>query len=280
VTDTRLRTVLITGCSSGIGECLATGIQERDGYQVVATARREEDVDRLRRSGLDALRLDLADSRSISAAVDGALARCGGRIDVLVNNGAYGQPGAVEDLSREALRAQFEVNVFGTHELTTRVLPAMRRHGWGRIIQISSILGLMSLPFRGAYNASKHALEALSDTLRLELRGTGIHVSLIEPGPIESRFRHNAQRRFEEYIRTEDSPHRQRYEAVRARFHSGKPDPFTLPPEAVLKKTLLAMERRRPRPRYPVTVPAHALARLKRLLPDRAFDALVSGLAR
>lgn len=278
--DPPLKTVLITGCSSGIGECLAAGIRARGGYRVLATARAAEDVEGLRRSGFDALQLDLADPGSISAAVDGALEHGGGRIDVLINNGAYGQPGAVEDLSREALRAQFEVNVFGTHELTARVLPAMRRAGRGRIVQISSILGLVSLPFRGAYNASKHALEALTDTLRLELRGSGICVSLIEPGPIASRFRHNAMRRFEQYVRTEHSPHRKRYEAVRARLHSDRPDPFTLPPEAVLKKTLLAMERRNPRPRYPVTVPAHVLARLKRLLTDRQFDALIGRLSR
>lgn len=280
MTDQPDKTVLITGCSSGIGECLAKGIHRRPGYRVLATARRDKDVESLRAAGLTALPLDLADSRSVSAAADEAQALGGGHVDILVNNGAYGQPGAVEDLSREALRAQFEVNVLGTHELTTRVLPGMRRQGWGRIIQISSILGLVSLPFRGAYNASKHALEALSDTLRLELRGTGIHVSLIEPGPIESRFRHNAMRRFEEHVRVADSPHRQRYETVRARLHSDTPDPFTLPPEAVLSKALLAMERRSPRPRYPVTVPAHALARLKRVLPDRLFDALVGRLSR
>lgn len=280
MTDAPLKTVLITGCSSGIGACLAGAIHERPGYRVLAAARAPQDVERLRRSGLDAIQLDLADSHSIAAAVDDALARGGGRIDVLINNGAYGQPGAVEDLSREALRAQFEVNVFGTHELTGRVLPVMRRHGRGRIIQISSILGLVSLPFRGAYNASKHALEALSDTLRLELRGSGIHVSLIEPGPIESRFRDNAMRRFEQHVQTEHSPHRERYEAVRERFRSGRPDPFTLPPEAVLKKTLLAMEQRRPRARYRVTVPAHALAGLKRVLPDRLFDAMVGRIAR
>lgn len=280
MSDTTLKTVLVTGCSSGIGECLARSIHQRDGYRVLATARREADVEALRRSGLEALHLDLADSGSVAAAAHEALACGAGRVDVLVNNGAYGQPGAVEDLSRDALRAQLEVNVLGTHELTTRVLPAMRRHGWGRIIQISSILGLVSLPFRGAYNASKHALEALSDTLRLELRGSGIHVSLIEPGPIASRFRYNAMRQFEAHVQAEQSVHRERYERVRARLHSDQPDPFTLPAEAVLKKTLLAMERRRPRPRYLVTVPAHALARLKRALPDRLFDALVAHIAR
>lgn len=278
--DSQLKTVLITGCSSGIGECLAAAIHERPGYRLIATARREDDVLRLSGAGMEALQLDLADTGSIAAAVDEVLERSSGRIDVLINNGAYGQPGAVEDLSREVLRAQFEVNVFGTHDLTTRVLPAMRRQGRGRIIQISSILGVVSLPFRGAYNASKHALEALSDTLRLELRGTGVHVSLIEPGPIESRFRENAMRRFEEHIRIEDSPHRERYRTVRERLHSDRPDPFTLPPESVVKKTLLAMEQSRPRPRYLVTIPSHVLARLKRAIPDRLFDALVSNISR
>lgn len=282
MTDTRLKTVLITGCSSGIGACLAHALHQRQGYRVFATARREADVAALRRAGLESLVLDLADSRSISAAVDRVVER-GGGIDALINNGAYGQPGAVEDLSRDVLRAQFEVNLFGTHELTTRVLPIMRRQGdrgRGRIVQISSILGLVCLPFRGAYNASKYALEALTDTLRLELRGTDIHVCLIEPGPIASRFRENAMRRFEAHIEVDISPHRARYRAIQARLHSDKPDPFTLPPEAVLEKTLLAMERRRPRPRYLVTVPAHVLARLKRVLTDRLLDAMVGRLSR
>lgn len=280
MTSTSPKSVLITGCSSGIGLCLAREIHQRAGYRVFATARREEDVARLTGLGLESLTLDLADSRSISTTVAEILERGGGRLDVLINNGAYGQPGAVEDLSREVLRDQFEVNLFGTHELTRLALPAMRRRGWGRIVQISSILGLACLPFRGAYNASKYALEALSDTLRLELRGTGIHVSLIEPGPIESRFRENAMRHFERRIPYEDSVYKHRYRAVRDRLHSDKPDPFSLPPEAVLQKTLLAMEQRHPRPRYLVTVPAHILARLKRVLPDRAYDAMVAYIGR
>lgn len=280
MTPPTARTVLITGCSSGIGRCLAEALHARDGYRVFATARRDDDVAALREAGLEALALDLADSSSIGAAVDAVLERSGGRIDVLINNGAYGQPGAVEDLSRDTLRAQLEVNLLGTHELTCKVLPVMRRAGQGRVIQISSILGLVCLPFRGAYNASKYALEALTDTMRLELRGTGIHVSLIEPGPIASRFRDNAMRRFEAHIDAESSPHRARYKTVRERLHSDEPDPFTLPPEAVLKKTLMAMERRRPRPRYLVTFPAHLLARLKRILPDRWLDTLVARQGR
>jgi len=277
------KTVLVTGCSSGIGACVARSLHDRGGYRVFAAARREGDAAALREAGLAGLALDLADPASIAVAVERVLEEGDGRIDVLINNGAYGQPGAVEDLSRDVLRAQFEVNVFGTLDLTNRVLPVMRRQGQrgcGRIIQISSILGLVCLPFRGAYNASKYALEALTETLRLELRGTDIHACLVEPGPIASRFRENAMRRFEANVDAANSAHRARYEAVRARLHSAEPDPFTLPPEAVVKKVLLAMERRRPRARYLVTVPAHGLARLKRLLPDRLFEALVANISR
>lgn len=276
--DNGVRIVLITGCSSGIGACLADAIRRRQGYRVFATARRPRDVERLRSTGLESLQLDLSDSASISTAVERVLDTGGERIDVLINNAGYGQPGALEDLSRDALREQFEVNVFGTHELTARVLPAMRRRGRGRIVQISSILGLICMPFRGAYCASKHALEALSDTLRLELRGTGIYVSLIEPGPIESRFRDNARDRFEYYVNSDDSPHGKRYEAVRRRLYSARPDPFTLPPEAVLKKTLLAMEQKHPRARYRVTVPSHVLGRLRAIVPDRLFDAILANI--
>lgn len=276
MSDNDARIVLITGCSSGIGACLAQGIGRRRGYRVLATARRQEDVERLRASGLESLPLDLSDSGSISIAVEAALETGGGRIDVLINNAGYAQPGALEDLSRDALREQFEVNVLGTHDLTVRVLPAMRRQGHGRIVQISSVLGLICLPFRGAYCASKHALEALSDTLRLELRGTNIYVSLIEPGPIASRFRDNAAGWFIRRVREDESPHREAYAAVRRRLDGGKPDPFTLPPEAVLEKVLCAMEQKRPRARYPVTVPSRVLGPLKRVVPDRLFDALLA----
>jgi len=168
------RTILITGCSSGIGRCVARGLATR-GYRVFATARRREDVEHLRAEGLAGLQLDLADSASIAAAVDEVLERTDGHLYALFNNGAYGQPGAVEDLSREVLRLQFETNLFGWHELTNRVLPVMRQQGYGRIIHNSSVLGFVALPFRGAYTASKYALEGLTDTLRLELRGSGIH---------------------------------------------------------------------------------------------------------
>ncbi|KAF0191395.1 MAG: putative short-chain dehydrogenase [Gammaproteobacteria bacterium] len=266
------KSVLITGCSSGIGLCVATGLAAR-GYHVFATARKAEDLARLRQLGLDALALDLDDPTSINAAVDQVLDKTGGTLDALFNNGAYGQPGAVEDLSRDALRAQFETNLFGTIELTNRVIPVMRRQGHGRIIQNSSVLGLVALRYRGAYTATKFALEALSDTLRLELRNTGIHVSLIEPGPILSRFRENSHAAYRRWIRPETSPHREQYRALEQRLATaGAAVPFTLPPEAVLNKVIHALESPRPHVRYYVTVPTWLLAVLRRVLPYRVMD--------
>jgi NAD(P)-dependent dehydrogenase (short-subunit alcohol dehydrogenase family) len=269
------RTILITGCSSGIGRCVARGLAAR-GYRVFATARRREDVEHLQAEGFTSLRLDLADSGSIAAAVEEILALTDGHLYALFNNGAYGQPGAVEDLSREVLRLQFETNLFGWHELTNRVLPVMRRQGYGRIIHNSSVLGFVALPFRGAYTASKYALEGLTDTLRLELRGSGIQVSLIEPGPIESRFRPNAYAAYKRHIDPQASVHRGSYLKMEERLlKTGPVVPFTLPPEAVLRKVIHALESRRPRARYYVTFPAYLFAALKRLLPRDALDWLL-----
>jgi NAD(P)-dependent dehydrogenase (short-subunit alcohol dehydrogenase family) len=277
----RERAVLITGCSSGIGRCLADGLKAR-GYRVFASARKPADVEALRAAGHEALALDLASADSVARAVAAVLAATGNRLYALINNGAYGQPGAVEDLSRDALRAQFETNVFGTHDLTRLLLPVFRAQQEGRIVQISSLLGLVCLAYRGAYNASKFALEALSDTLRLELRGTGIHVCLIEPGPVATQFRNNAHAAYRAHIDPVRSFHGERYRAMERRL-GGAPVPFTLPPEAVLKKVLHALEATRPRVRYPVTLPAHLFAVLRRLLPYRALDyvlAAVSGGGR
>jgi NAD(P)-dependent dehydrogenase (short-subunit alcohol dehydrogenase family) len=233
-------------------------------------------VEHLRAEGFTSLQLDLADSGSIAAAVDAVLAHTDGRLYALFNNGAYGQPGAVEDLSREVLRLQFETNLFGWHELTNRVLPVMRRQGYGRIIHNSSVLGFVALPFRGAYAASKYALEGLTDTLRLELHGSGIHVSLIEPGPIESRFRPNAYAAYKRHIDPQTSVHRERYLKMEERLlKTGPVAPFTLPPEAVLKKVVRALESRRPRARYYVTFPTCLFAILKRLLTQDALDRLL-----
>lgn len=269
------KTILITGCSTGIGYCVAHGLKVL-GWRVFATARQPADVRRLQAEGLESLPLDLRDSESIRTAVAAILAQTDGRLEALFNNGAYGQAGAVEDLSREALREQFETNVFGTQELTNQIVPIMRRQGGGRILYTSSVLGLVAFPYRGAYVASKFALEGLADTLRLELAGTGIHVCLIEPGPILSKFRDNAHVAYQRYIQAETSLHREQYAAMEARLlKKGPAAPFTLPPEAVLKRVIHALESRRPRARYYVTVPTYLFAALRRLLPTRALDAVL-----
>ena len=273
------KTVLITGCSSGIGLCLAHGLRER-GYRVFASARKPADVASLMQAGYESLQLDLDSSGSIHAAVDTVLDRSQGRLYALINNGAYGQPGAVEDLSRETLRRQFETNVFGTQELTNRVIPCMRAQGAGRIIQISSLLGIVCLAYRGAYNASKFALEALSDTMRLELRGANIYVSLIEPGPIQSRFRANAYEAFKRNIHREQSVHRDYYARMEKRLIGSQPLPFTLPPEAVLKKAAHALETRRPKARYAVTFPAQLFSVLRRVMPGRALDGILAAVGQ
>jgi NAD(P)-dependent dehydrogenase (short-subunit alcohol dehydrogenase family) len=266
------KSVLITGCSSGIGLCVAQGLQQR-GYRVFASARKIADVARLQELGLESLQLALDDSASIANALEELLQSSDGKLYGLFNNGAYGQPGAVEDLSREVLRQQFETNLFGWHELTCRVIPVMRRQGEGRIIQNSSVLGLIALPYRDAYNASKFALEGLTDTLRLELRGSGIQVSLIEPGPIESRFRSNAYKAWQRNIDADRSFHRSNYLAMETRLlKEGPTAPFTLPAEAVLKRVFHALESRHPRPRYYVTVPTYLFGTLKRLLSTRGMD--------
>ena len=274
------RTVLISGCSSGIGYCVALGLRER-GYRVLATARDSADVNVLTDRGFEALRLDLNDSDSIDSAVNSVFERTGGELFGLFNNAGFGQPGAVEDLSRKALREQFETNVFGTHELTCRVVPAMRRQGRGRIIQNSSVLGLVSLRYRGAYNSSKHALEALTDTLRMELEGTGIHVSLIEPGPIESRFRQNAYAAYQRNIDPSKSVHHDTYKALERRLQSDESGAaFTLPPEAVLKRVIHALESSQPRIHYYVTFPTFLFATLKRVLPRRSLDRVLLNVSR
>ncbi len=274
------RSVLITGCSSGIGRVCAEGLAAR-GYRVFATARKSDDVAALQSQGLETLRLDVDDPDSIAAAVDDVLARTDGRLYGLFNNAGYGQPGAVEDLSREVLRAQFETNLFGAHDLTCRVLPAMRAAGEGRIVNNSSVLGLIAMRFRGAYQASKFALEGLTDTLRQELSGSGIHVCLIEPGPIASRFRANTYAAFRRNIDKDASPFRDAYVRVEARLaRVGDEDPFTLPGTAVLAKLVHALESPRPRPRYFVTVPTYGLAFLKRALSSRMLDRVLMAASK
>jgi len=274
------RSVLITGCSSGIGLTVARGLAQR-GWRVFATARREQDVARLAEEGLESLPLDVTIPATLGSALKTVLERTGGTLDALFNNAGYGQPRAVEDLSREVLRAQFETNLFGAHELTCQVLPVMRRQGHGRIVQHSSILGFIALPYRGAYIASKFALEGLTDALRQELDGTGIHVSLIETGPVRSRFRENSLLMYRRHIDAERSAHKSTYAAVEKRLTSSDEGGFlTLGPEAVLKKVVHALESPRPKPRYHVTLPTHLFKFVKRFLSTNAMDLLLLASTR
>ncbi|MEI6070038.1 MAG: SDR family oxidoreductase [Methylococcaceae bacterium] len=269
------KTILITGCSSGIGYSAAVLLKNR-GHHVIAAARKSADVARLKQEGFTVLQLDLADSQSIQQAVNQALDLTGGKIDALFNNGAFGQPGAVEDLTRDVLRYQFETNLFGTHELTNLLIPVMRKQGHGRIIYNSSVLGLVAMRYRGAYNASKFALEGLADTLRLELYGTNIHVSLIEPGPILSHFRENSYALYKKNIDPAHSFHQEAYQAMEDRLQKeGAAVAFTLPAKAVVDKVIHALEAKKPKIRYYVTFPTYLFAVLKRILPTSWLDALL-----
>jgi short-subunit dehydrogenase len=270
------KTILITGCSSGIGYDSAHFLH-KNGYQVFATARKENDVKRLQDEGLNAHQLDVTDTDSIDKALTWMLSQTQGEIYALFNNAGYGQPGALEDLSSDALRAQLETNVIGLHELTRRVLPIMLQQGYGRILQHSSVLGLISLRFRGAYNASKYAIEGLCDTLRLELRDTNIHVITLNTGPVRSKFRENAIKMFDQYVDSKQSRFKASYEKeVRGRKENKeKKDPFTKNSDVVIDKVILALEKSTPSPRYHITAATHILGILKRLLPTSWLDAIL-----
>lgn len=286
-----MRSILITGCSSGIGYACAHGMKDR-GWRVLATARKPRDLDRLKGEGFEVLYLDYTEPEAIAACAEAALELTGGRLAALFNNGCYGQPGAVEDLRPDVLRAQFEAAVFGWHDLSRRIIPAMRTNRAGRIVQCSSILGIVALKWRGAYNAAKFAVEALSDTLRLELAGSGIYVSVIEPGPIRSRFQEHAIAHFRRNVDIEGSVHRDEYRRLLARNQAliansrwGYEKPgerrsggllprYRLGPEAVLRALVHAAESPRPKPHYHVTAATKAMALARRLLPARALDRL------
>jgi NAD(P)-dependent dehydrogenase (short-subunit alcohol dehydrogenase family) len=269
------RTILITGASTGIGYYCAKQLHQA-GYRVIASCRQLADVERLRNEGLSCVQLDLADSASITRGLDETLALTGGELYALFNNGAYGQPGAVEDLTRETLRQQFETNVFGWVELTNRVLPIMLKQGYGRIIQNSSVLGIAAMPMRGAYNASKYAIEGITDTLRLELINTGIHISLIEPGPIHSQFRQNALKALQTHIDIGHSRHQAAYRKAIARLSiEESTTPFTQGPDAVYQRLVHALESNRPQVRYYVTFPTYLVGFMKRILPARWLDKLL-----
>ncbi|KII80466.1 SDR family oxidoreductase [Vibrio renipiscarius] len=273
------KAVLITGCSSGIGYAAAHALHQR-GYQVIASCRQRHDVERLQGEGLTCIQLDLSDSQSIHNAVQSTLALTQGRLYGLFNNGAYGQPGALEDLPTDALRAQFESNFFGWHQLVQEILPIMRQQGEGRIVQNSSVLGFAAMKYRGAYNASKFALEGWTDTLRLELIGSGIQISLIEPGPIETRFRANALQAFHQWIDTDNSVHQVAYQQQIQRLEKeSSNNAFVLPAEACIPPLIDALEAPRPKIRYRVTRPTKIFAILKRLLPSRWLDKILQKAA-
>lgn len=269
------KSILITGCSTGIGYTCAHALHKR-GYQVIASCRKQADVDRLRSEGLTCLQLDLNDSNSIKLAVKQTLELTDGKLDALFNNGAYGQPGALEDLPTDGLREQFESNFFGWHQLVCEILPTMRRQGSGRIIQNSSVLGFAAMKYRGAYNASKFALEGWSDTLRLELKGSNIHISLIEPGPIETQFRANALKAFQRWITIESSVHQEQYQQQMSRLDSqSSNNAFVLPADACVGPLIHALEANKPKIRYRITTPTKVFAVLKRILPTRLLDRIL-----
>ncbi|WP_300178148.1 SDR family oxidoreductase [uncultured Aliivibrio sp.] len=270
------RSIFITGCSTGIGYTAAHQLQQH-GFRVIASCRKKEDIERLQQEGLTCLYLDYSNPQSITDAVKEVIRLTDGNLYALFNNGAYGQAGALEDLPREALKEQFESNFFGWHQLVTELLPVMRKQGHGRIIQNSSVLGIVAMKYRGAYNSSKFAIEGWTDTLRLELSDTDIKISLIEPGPIETEFRSNALKAFNKWVNIKNSPHKEKYLIQKQRLekeHSGSA--FVLPSESIIPPLLHALNSSRPKARYRVTFPTHLFAVLKRLLPTKCLDMILN----
>ena len=270
------RSIFITGCSTGIGYTAAHQLQQH-GFRVIASCRKKEDIERLQQEGLTCLYLDYNNPQSITDAVKEVIRLTDGELYALFNNGAYGQAGALEDLPREALKEQFESNFFGWHQLVTELLPVMRKQGHGRIIQNSSVLGIVAMKYRGAYNSSKFAIEGWTDTLRLELSDTNIKISLIEPGPIETEFRSNALKAFNKWVNVENSPHKEKYLIQQQRLekaHSGSA--FVLPSDSLIPSLLHALNSSRPKARYRVTFPTHLFAVLKRLLPTKWLDMILN----
>ena len=273
--DHMTKSILITGCSSGIGYTCALGLKAR-GYRVFATVRNEADAKTLADLGLETIIMDYADRASVKACAEDVAKRTGGKLYALFNNGAAGQPGAVEDLSRELLESSFAANFFGWHQLTTLCLPLLRANGEGRIINCSSVLGLVAMKWRGAYNAAKFAIEGLTDTMRLELRGSSIFVSTIEPGPIATNFVETALKNFEKHINVEISNYKAAYADQKARLGKGGSNRFKLPPESVLEKLIHAIESPRPKAHYYVTTPTHIMGWARRVLPQGLMDRFVN----
>ncbi len=270
------RSVLVTGCSSGIGLATAELLRSA-GWTVFPTARKPDDLDTLRLAGFDAIELDVSDSRSIATALDWVLAKNAGRLGAVVNNAGFGMPGAIQDLSRDAMRHQFEVNLFGLQELTNRLIPVFREQGYGRIVNISSVVGRLALPFMGIYSASKFALEAVSDAQRVELSPDAISVSLVEPGPIRTQFSTNCAGQGEQKLDTGASKFGAAYKKYFEKRRNGgmSEDRFRLSPEAVAKKIVHALEAPRPKIRYKVTVPSYLGDFAARFLPAELIDRMM-----
>lgn len=267
------KSILITGCSSGIGYDAAHGMRAA-GWRVFASCRQQADCDRMIAEGFEAPLIDYADPDTITSGLAEVLDATGGTLDALFNNGAFACPGAVEDLPRDALRQIFETNVFGVHDLTTRVIPVMRAQGHGRVVQNSSVLGFIAMRWRAAYVSTKFALEGLTDTMRLEMADTDIKFVTIEPGPVTSRIRVNSIPHFERWIDWKNSPRKEQYEndLLKRLYEDRGPDQFELPASAVTKKLLRAVTHPNPKPRYYVTTPTYIMGFLRRILPSRALD--------
>lgn len=277
-----MQTILITGCSSGIGLCAAETLHNR-GYRVFATVRKQNDAEPLKAKGIETIIMDVDNSESIQHGLNEVLAKTGGTLDALFNNSGFAIPGAVEDLTRDMMRAQFETNVFGAIELTNLVIPIMRKQGHGRIMMNTSMLGIVAFPFRGAYSASKFALEGFSSALRQELHGTPIFVSIIAPGPIKTHFRNNALKSYHETLKDKPSIHSDTYKKLTHNFNqpiSKGEASVTLNPDAVVKKLIHALESKKPKARYIITVPAHVFIFLRRILSDRALDWVTARLLK
>lgn len=274
------KSILITGCSSGIGlDCAKT--LHAHGWTVFASCRQQKDCDRLKMMGIEAPRLDHADPVSITKTIQYILTKTNGKLDAVFNNGAFAVPGAVEDLPTDALRSIYETNLFGYHEVIRQVIPIMRAQGKGKILNCSSVLGFVAIPWRGAYNSTKFALEGLTDTLRIEMRNTNINVILIEPGPIGTKIRENSIPHFERWVDWENSPRKKQYETdliKRLYQPKNKPDAFELPVSAVTKVVMKALESHHPKPRYYVTIPTHFMGFLRRILSTRSLDWFISRL--
>lgn len=271
------RSILITGCSSGIGYDAAVGLKKK-GWRVFASCRKPEDCARLTTEGFESPLIDYETSETIATGLAEVLKATGGTLDALFNNGAYGLPGAVEDVPTDGLRQIFEANLFGWHELTRQIIPVMRAQGHGRIIQCSSVLGFVPMKWRGAYVSTKYALEGLTDVLRLEMRDTPIKVILIEPGPVTSKIRVNSIPHFERWIDWENSPRKEQYEQslMKRLYQDRGKDQFELPPSAVTQKLYHALTHPNPAPRYFVTTPTYLMNAFRRFLPTRALDWIIA----